>query len=60
MRRVQAFVAAGIMGLAWLVSGVLPVAGEDSASRVTLRYPVTFVCGDPGGGSQPVPDVQLP
>ena len=35
--RVQAFVATGIMGLALLVSGVLPAAG-DSATRVTWRY----------------------
>jgi hypothetical protein len=54
--RVQAFVATGIMGLALLVSGVLPAAGQDSPTRVTWRYPVKFVCGDPGG----VPDVQLP
>jgi len=58
--RVQAFVATGIMGLALLVSGVLPAAGQDSATRVTWRYPVKFVCGDPGDGPQPVPDVQLP
>ncbi|MFL5530941.1 MAG: hypothetical protein ACJ8BC_03040 [Gemmatimonadales bacterium] len=58
--RVKAFVAAGIMGLALLAAGVLPAAGEDSAMRVTLRYAVKFVCGDPGGGGQPVPDVQLP
>ena len=60
MMRVQAFVAAGIMGLALLASGVLAAAGEDSSSRVNLRYPVTFVCGSPGGGGQPIPDVQLP
>jgi hypothetical protein len=58
--RVKAFVAAGIMGLALLASGVLPAAGEDSSIRVALRYSVKFVCGDPGGGGQPVPDVRLP
>jgi hypothetical protein len=55
MMRVKAFVEAGLMGLALLASGVLPATGEDS-----LRYPVKFVCGDLGGGSQAVPDVQLP
>jgi hypothetical protein len=59
MMRVQAFAQAGIMGLALLAAGVLPVAGQDSATRVTLRYPVKFVCGDPGAGPG-VPDVQLP
>jgi hypothetical protein len=58
--RVNAFLEAGIMGLVLLASGVLPAAGEDSSIRVTLRYPVKFVCGSPGGGSQPVSDVQLP
>jgi hypothetical protein len=57
--RVQACVATGIMGLALLVSGVLPAAGQDSATRVTWRYPVKFVCGDPGA-VQGVPDVRLP
>jgi len=52
--RGKALVVAGIMGLAFLASGVLPVAGQD----VTLRYAVKFVCGDPG--PQGVPDVQLP
>jgi hypothetical protein len=52
--RGKALVVAGIMGLALLASGVLPVAGQD----VTLRYAVKFVCGDPG--PQGVPDVQLP
>ena len=52
--RGKALVVAGIMGLAFLASGVLPVAGQDG----TLRYAVKFVCGDPG--PQGVPDVQLP
>lgn len=56
--REKAFVVAGIMGLALLASGVLPVAGQDGSIPVTLRYPVKFVCGDPG--PQGVPDVQLP
>ena len=56
---VQAFVQAGILGLAVLAAGVLPVAGQDSATRVTWRYPVKFVCGDPNPG-QEVPDVQFP
>jgi len=60
LMRVKACVAAGIMGLALLASSVLPAAGEDSSKGITLRYPVKFVCGDPGGGPQPVPDVQLP
>ena len=58
--RGKAFVAVGIIGLVVLAAGVLPAAGQDSALRVTWRYPVKFVCGDPGGGGQPVPDVQLP
>jgi hypothetical protein len=58
--RGKAFVAAGIIGLVVLASGVLPAAGEDSTLRVTLRYPVKFVCGDPGSGNPAVPDVQLP
>src|SRR5262245_35692211 len=58
--RGKAFVAAGILGLVVLAAGVLPAAGEDSASRVTWRYPVKFVCGDPGSGNPAVPDVQLP
>src|SRR5262245_13544695 len=56
----KAFVAAGSMGLALLASGVLPVAGDDDSTRVALRYAVKFVCGSPGGGNQPIPDVQLP
>lgn len=52
--RGKALVVAGIMGLALLASGVLPVAGQEA----TLRYAVKFVCGDPG--PQGVPDVQLP
>jgi hypothetical protein len=43
------------LGLALLASGVLPVAGQEGSIGVTLRYPVKFVCGDPGGA-----DVQLP
>ena len=58
--RGKAFVAVGILGLVVLAAGVLPAAGQDSSLRVTWRYPVKFVCGDPGGGGQPVPDVQLP
>jgi hypothetical protein len=60
--RVKTFVAAGIIGIAFLASGVLPAAGEDGFGfgRAILRYPVKFVCGSPGGGGQPVPDVQLP
>ena len=58
--RVQTFVATGIMGLTLLAAGVLPAAGQDSAIHVTLRYPVKFVCGDPGGGGQAIPDVRLP
>jgi hypothetical protein len=52
--RGNALVIAGIMGLALLAAGVLPVAGQN----VTLRYAVKFVCGDPG--AQGVPDVGLP
>src|SRR5215475_14990579 len=52
--RGKALVVTGIMSLALLASGVLPVAGQE----VTLRYAVKFVCGDPG--PQGVPDVQLP
>jgi hypothetical protein len=58
--RVKACVAAGILGLVLLASRVVPAAGEDGPRPVTWRYPVKFVCGDPGGGGQPVPDVRLP
>ena len=33
-------------------------SGQDSATRVTWRYPVKFVCGDPSPGQGP--DVQFP
>jgi len=57
MRR-KALVVAGMLSLTWLAAGVLPLAAQDEAIPVALRYAVKFVCGEPAqhGAS----DAELP